>query len=415
MVRAQRRQRGAIERLPSGSLRVKVYAGFDPVSGKRHYLDEVVPAGPRAAAEAEKVRTRLLHEVDERRNPKTRATVNQLLDRYLETLDVEPTTRTRYEGIIRNHLRPALGPLPLSKLDGDILDRFFGQLRRCRERCNGRTKHVKHRTQREHECDEQCVVVPCQPLSVSSVRQTHWVLNAAFQGAVRWRWIGRNPLEAMQPPPLPSSNPSPPSPAEAARLLEEAWKDPDWGAFVWTAMTTGARRGELCALRRADVDLAAKLIHVQTGLKLADRKLVRRDTKTHQQRRIALDDETVAVLTQHMARIDESAAELGGVVGPDAYLFSLAPDGSVPMIPDTATQRYDRMAKRLGIRTTLHKLRHYSATELIAAGVDVRTIAGRLGHGGGGTTTLRVYAAFVNEADQRAAAALAQRMPRPAV
>jgi integrase len=392
---------------------VKVYAGYDPVSGKRHYLDEVVPAGPRAAAEAEKVRTRLLHEVDERRNPKTRATVNQLLDRYLETLDVEPTTRTRYEGIIRNHLRPALGPLPLSKLDGDILDRFFGQLRRCRERCNGRTKHIKHRTEREHECDMECVVVPCRPLSVSSVRQTHWVLNAAFQGAVRWRWIGRNPLDATQPPPLPSSNPSPPSPAEAARLLEEAWKDPEWGAFVWTAMTTGARRGELCALRRSDVDLDAKLIRVRTGLKLADRKLVRRDTKTHQQRRIALDEETVAVLTEHMARVDERAAQLGIAVGPHAYLFSLASDGSVPLIPDTATQRYDRMAKRLGIRTTLHKLRHYSATELIAAGVDVRTIAGRLGHGGGGTTTLRVYAAFVSEADQRAAAALAQRLPRP--
>ena len=52
---------------------------------------------------------RPLPEVDERRNPKTRATVNQLLDRYLETLDVEPTTRTRYEGIIRVHLRPGLG------------------------------------------------------------------------------------------------------------------------------------------------------------------------------------------------------------------------------------------------------------------------------------------------------------------
>src|SRR3954469_25983698 len=46
----------------------------------------------RAAAEAEKVRTRLQHEVDEQRNPKTRATVNQLLDRYLETLDVGPRT-----------------------------------------------------------------------------------------------------------------------------------------------------------------------------------------------------------------------------------------------------------------------------------------------------------------------------------
>lgn len=216
-------------------------------------------------------------------------------------------------------------------------------------------------------------------------------------------------LDATLPPSLPSSNPWPPSPVEAAQLLEEASKDPEWGAFVWTAMTTGARRGELCALRRADVDLAAKLIHVRTELKLADRKLVRRDTKTHQQRRIALDDETVVVLGEHMVHVDQRAAQLGVVVGPEV---TLAPDGSVPLIPDTATQRYDRMAKRLGIRTTLHKLRHYSATELIAAGVDVRTIAGRLGHGGGGTTTLRVYAAFVNEADQRAAAALAQRLPR---
>lgn len=46
-----------------------------------------------------------------------------------------------------------------------------------------------------------------------------------------------------------------------------------------------------------------------------------------------------------------------------------------------------------------------------AAGVDVRTVAGRLGHGGGGTTTLKVYSAFVAEADQRAAGSLAGRMP----
>jgi hypothetical protein len=50
-------------------------------------------------------------------------------------------------------------------------------------------------------------------------------------------------------------------------------------------------------------------------------------------------------------------------------------------------------------------------TELIAAGVDVRTVAGRLGHGGGGATTLRVYAAWVAEADQRAAVARSARMP----
>jgi hypothetical protein len=69
------------------------------------------------------------------------------------------------------------------------------------------------------------------------------------------------------------------------------------------------------------------------------------------------------------------------------------------------------MCARLGWDMHIHQLRHYSATELIAAGVDVRTVAGRLGHSGGGTTTLKVYSAFVAEADQRAAGSLAGRMP----
>jgi hypothetical protein len=63
----------------------------------------------------------------------------------------------------------------------------------------------------------------------------------------------------------------------------------------------------------------------------------------------------------------------------------------------------------------LKALRHYSATELIASGVDVRTVAGRLGHGSGGVTTLRVYATFRSEADQRASLAVTARMPKPPV
>lgn len=62
----QRRSRGAVDLLPSGAYRVRVYAGSDPVTGKRHDLTEIVPPGPGAAAEAERVRTRLLSQVDER-------------------------------------------------------------------------------------------------------------------------------------------------------------------------------------------------------------------------------------------------------------------------------------------------------------------------------------------------------------
>jgi integrase len=71
-----------------------------------------------------------------------------------------------------------------------------------------------------------------------------------------------------------------------------------------------------------------------------------------------------------------------------------------------------QLVRELGIRTSLHKLRHYSATELLAAGVDVRTVAGRLGHSTGGTT-MAFYAAWVHEADQRACRILMRRLPLP--
>ena len=75
------------------------------------------------------------------------------------------------------------------------------------------------------------------------------------------------------------------------------------------------------------------------------------------------------------------------------------------------TQKYRLMATKLRLRSTrLHSLRHYSATELLAAGIDLRTVAGRLGHGDG-TTTLRTYAAWVAAADRRAAEQMAVIMP----
>ena len=71
------------------------------------------------------------------------------------------------------------------------------------------------------------------------------------------------------------------------------------------------------------------------------------------------------------------------------------------------------LSRKLKLRSTrLHSLRHYSATELIAAGVDSRTVAARLSHGSGGATTLKIYAAWVEEAGQRAAGTMAGIMPQ---
>jgi integrase len=118
---------------------------------------------------------------------------------------------------------------------------------------------------------------------------------------------------------------------------------------------------------------------------------------------VALDVTTVDLLRAHRRRCEDDANSLGVRISESGRLFSASPDHSTWLLPSSVTQRYARMCARLGWDRNIHELRHYSATELISAGVDVRAVAGRLGHDGGGTTTLRTYGARVSEADQRAA------------
>lgn len=191
--------RGVAERGRSGS---KGLRRVDPLSGRgrRVCLSETIPAGPKAAAaEAEQAKTRLLNQVDEQRNPRTRATVNQLMDRYLELLDVDTNTRRGYEGYIRNHVRPLLGTLPVGRLDGETLDSFYAVLRTCHAHCGGR-QYIEHRSAEPHTCNSKCTPYARCPLAASSIRQIHWCLRGALQRAVRWRWIGVNPIDQATTP-----------------------------------------------------------------------------------------------------------------------------------------------------------------------------------------------------------------------
>ena len=334
-------------------MRVRVYVGLDPLSGKRHYLTETVPAAPKAAKEAEKVRTRLLAEVDERRNPRTNATVNQLLERYLSVLEIEDTTRSGYERLIRIYLRPLLGDLAIGRIDGETLDAFYAHLRRCRARCVRRAQ-VDHRTESEHECDKRCRRHVCKPLGASYLRQIHTVLNGAFTRAVRWRWIGTNPVRQAEAPPQPPPDSQPPSPTQAAQIVGSAWNDPDWGMFAWLAMTTGARRGELCALRWDRIDFSTSVIDIRTTVAQVNTVTWEKDTKTHQRRRIVADPQTLALLQAYLQHAARTASSLGIELAEDSFVFSGAPDHSTWLKPDTVTQRYSRMCRRLGWDVHIH-------------------------------------------------------------
>jgi integrase len=186
-----RRQRGEIETLPSGSLRVKVYAGLDQVTGKKHFLAETVPAGLAAYKKADATRTRFLSQVDERRSPRTRATMNQLLDRWLEALDVEVSTRRGYVMKLNKHIRAPLGDMPAARIGVEELEAFYATLRRCRDRCRGR-RFVVHRKVGEHACTAVCRPHVCRGLADTTIRQIHWIISGALDAGVRWGWIPVN-------------------------------------------------------------------------------------------------------------------------------------------------------------------------------------------------------------------------------
>jgi integrase len=81
--------------------------------------------------------------------------MNQLLDRWLDVLDVEPSTRTGYVRKIEKHGRPLLGKTQVARVDAELLGTFYARLRKCRDHCDGR-RYTQHRTSREHDCDVRC-------------------------------------------------------------------------------------------------------------------------------------------------------------------------------------------------------------------------------------------------------------------
>ncbi len=169
---------------------------------------------------------------------------------------------------------------------------------------------------------------------------------------------------------------------------------------------TGARRGELCALRWSDIDLAHGSVLIHRALIDVGGRVGEKDTKTHAARRLRLDLATVEALTAYRAATEVRSVALGTALAVDAFAFSHAADGSMPIRPDKVTGSFRRLADRLDLtHVRLHDLRHFAATRMLAAGVPVRTVSGRLGHADA-STTLGVYAHFVDASDQDAAAVM---------
>jgi integrase len=416
------RRKGSIEQRGKG-LRVVVYAGIDPVTRRRVYERALVPGTDEKAWKAAQNKLiELRAKVLKQQQASSAVKLTYAIDEWFRKADLQDSTRKSYVGYINRVIKPILGDTPLKKLGARELESLYAELRRCRIRCDGKP-FIVHGKAGKHDCSEAaCKPHECDPMAASTVRQIHSIISSTLNAATRWGWIDANPAKIAKRPKQKQPEPKPPSSAEAARLVKKAFKlGADWGTLVWLVMTTGMRRGELAGLRWHNVDLDAEVVRIDSSY--VEGKV--KDTKTHQMRRVALDSETVALLRAHKAWCEAELAKLKVDLNPDMFVFmndryydtatrkyTKSKDATQPYTPDAISRRYKRMAANLGIKTHIHALRHFSATELLTAGVDLRTVAGRLGHGGGEATTLRVYAAWVAASDRKAAEILGSRLPK---
>lgn len=218
-----------------------------------------------------------------------------------------------------------------------------------------------------------------------------------------YEWATRNPTRHARKPTIVTAEIVPPAPEQITALIGAA--PSGFGDFIRLASTTGARRGELVGLQWGDVRFETSELVIRRSLAYTPASgVVERPTKTGARghRVIAVGLPTTTMLRRLHARQVELALERN--LGAPNWVFSHRA-GAKPWHPDYPTTAFSRTRDAAGIEgVRLHDLRHFVATQMLAAGASVVQVAQRLGQTTAATT--HRYAHWIPSRDREAADAL---------
>ncbi len=216
-------------------------------------------------------------------------------------------------------------------------------------------------------------------LASRTVRHHYEVLHRAFEVAVKWGVVARNPVDVIDPPQFVKPEMKTLCEEDVARLLKEV-QGTIYAPIFSVALFTGMRRSEYLGLKQLDIDLKAGTISVNRSLHyLQNGTFVITETKTAKSRRlIAMTPSLIPILARRIAEQRAVFEERGQVFGPDTLLFCHE-DGS-PLLPDTVTRQWIRVTRKLGLNIRLHDARHTMATLMLRAGIHPKVVSERLGH-----------------------------------
>jgi integrase len=402
MARNDTKQMQGIRERSPGHYELRAY---NAATGKQIVRTYVHPGSRKEAgvgiAGAKKARAQLVADIaagkyGEKVEPDKVRTLAQLLDEWIdhgETRGRSPNTIHGYRSKATRIKAGPLGEMPVPKITTLDLDRYYDSLLK-------------------------------DGMSQANLQAHHRIVRAALNQAKKWKMTPENPADDVDLDSSSKPEMNVPSIDQARALVIQAGQgaSPDLGPILLFAMLTGMRRGELCGVQWSDIDWASSRVTVRRSVWQVRSTWGIKDPKTHQVRTISLDPVCVSLLTARKARADEEAAIVGMSLPADAFVWSTQVDGHAPRTPNSLTRAFHRLCRTMeelalaadsprveSWNFRFHDLRHLSASEMVGAGVDPKTVAGRLGHADP-SVTLNVYAHAIEARDRDAADGLGRAL-----
>lgn len=261
----------------------------------------------------------------------------------------KPTTQVLYRHLLSRHVEPApFGSIPLDRL-------------------------------RPSDVDGLLLTLRGKGLSPATVQRVFTVLRVTLDGAVRDGLLARNPAAAVKQPAAPRREARFLSVAEVAALLAAA-DGSRYRTPLALIAATGMRKGEVLALRWADVDLDAVTLRIRGTLARVDGALVVSEPKTSKSRRsLPLSAGVVDLLRAHRKAQVAERLHAGTAWTDTGHVFTT--ESGQPMDPRNTLRALSTAAEKAGIAgATVHTLRHSAATAMLEAGVHLKAVSELLGH-----------------------------------
>ena len=373
MARKRANGEGNIRKRKDGRWEGRYTAGYDPVTGK------AISKNVLGKTQAE-VKEKLARAMEETKGldivKAGEYTVGQWLDvwfEYYAKIKVRPSSHKTYEGYIKNHIKPNIGNIPLTKLTTLDLQRMYQKLL-----TEGRVERIESQNQPKG-------------LSPKTVRNLNQIISSAMKLAMDQRLISKNPADGCALPKVEHKEMKTLPVEQLNAFLMEAKRTGTFEMY-YIDLATGLRRGELLGLKWQDVDLDNGIIHVRRQVGRINGKVQEAPLKTkNAYRNISIGADAVSILREKKKK-DGNFSE---------YVFP-SPTGG-PMSPDSVLHMLHRVLDRAGLpEIRFHDLRHTFATLALQNGVDIKTVSGMLGHFSAGFT-LDTYAHVTTAAQRQAA------------